>query len=147
MKKPVVVVEQLNALRDIVGQRPGAFLAVQLIGDGVAVGQLLADDDGGTGAGGQGFGLGLGLDDGVPGVGGQLVQVGLVFLRAGGLQQRAARKVVKAALDHSRPMSLVVVAADLVAVEGRRGGVVEVDAGDDADLVAQLVLSCSAMVS
>ena len=139
-KEAGVVVEQLNALRDIVGQRPGAFLAVQLIGDGVAVGQLLADDDGGTGAGGQGFGLGLGLDDGVPGVGGQLVQVGLVFLRAGGLQQRAARKVVKAALDHFQADVIVVVAADLVAVEGRRGGVVEVDAGDDADLVAQLVL-------
>ena len=135
-----VVVEQLNALRDIVGQRPGAFLAVQLIGDGVAVGQLLADDDGGTGAGGQGFGLGLGLDDGVPGVGGQFIQVVLVLLSAGGLQQRAARKVVKAAFDQLQADVIVVVAADLVAVERRRGGVVEVDAGDDADLVAELVL-------
>ena len=135
-----VVVEQLNALRDIVGQRPGAFLAVQLIGDGVAVGQLLADDHGLAGLGGQGLGLRLGAHHGVARVGGQGVQVVLVLLGAGGLQQRAAGEVVKAAVDHFQADLVVAVAADLVAVEGGGGGMVQVDAGDHADLVAQLIL-------
>src|SRR5699024_9877441 len=134
-----VVVQHLDAFGNIVGERPHIVGAVQFIGHRIAVGQVFLHDHGLAGIGGQGFGLGLGAHHGVARIGGQGVQVVLVFLRAGGVQQRAARKVVKAAVDHFQADVVVVVAADLVAVEGGGGGVVQVDAGDHADLVAQLV--------
>ena len=114
--------------------------AVDLIGHGVGVGQVLVDQDGLLGAGGDRLGLGMGLDHSVAGLLGHLIQVGLVAVLAGGLQQAAAGEVVEAGLHQLHADVVVVVAAGLVGVEGGGGGVVQVDRGDDADLIALLGL-------
>ena len=61
-------------------------------------------------------------------------------IRTGGLQIAAARQVVQGrAGDALHSDVVVVVAAGLLGVVGRRGGMVQGHAGDDADLVARLL--------
>ena len=137
-KEAGVVVQHFDALGYIVSQSPHVVGAVQLIGHGVGVGQVLVDDDGFLCIGADGVGLGVGLGHGVAGLLGQLIQVGLVSAAAGGLEQSAAGKVVEARLDQLQADLIVAAAAGLMGIEGGRGGVVQVDGGDDADLPALL---------
>ena len=133
-----LVVQHLDTLLHIVGQGPHVVGAVDLIGDGVGVGQVLLDDDGLVGVGADGVGLGVGAGHGVAGLLSQLVQVGLVALTSGGVQQAAAGEVVEVGLHHLQADLIVAAAAGLVGVEGGGGGVVQVDGSDHADLIALL---------
>src|SRR5699024_8664687 len=86
----LVVAQDLDALFHIVGQGPHVLGAVDLIGHGVAVGQVLVDEDGLLGVGAHLLGVSLGAGHGVAGLGGQRVQVLLVARAAGGGAQAAA---------------------------------------------------------
>ena len=134
----LVLAEDLDALGDIVGQGPHVLGAVHLIGHGVAVGQVLVDDD--HGAAGDGLGLLLGHDHIVAGLLGQIIQIGLVALGSVRGEQTAAGEVLEAGLHQLQADVVVVVAAGLVGVEGGGGGVVQVDGGDDAHGVALLAV-------
>ena len=134
----LVLGEHLDALGHVVGQGPHVVGAIQLIGHGVGVGQVLVDDH--HGAGGDLLGLGLGGHHVVAGLLGQVVQVLLVALGAVGIQQAAAGEVLKAGVHQLQADVVVVVAAGLVGVEGGGSGVVQVDGGDHADGVALLAV-------
>ena len=80
MKKPVSLSRTLDAFLHVVGQAPHVVGAVDLIGHGVAVGQMLVDEDGLAGSAVTALGLGLGLDHRVAGLLGQGRRGGLVLL-------------------------------------------------------------------
>mgnify|MGYP006064335869 CR=1 FL=1 len=136
----LVVAQDLDALGHVVGQGPHVLGAVDLIGHGVAVGQVLVDEDGLLGVGAHLLGVSLGAGHGVAGLGGQRVQVLLVALAAGGGEEAAAGEVLEVGGDHLQADLIVAGAAGLVGVEGGGGGVVEVHGGDDAHGVALLLV-------
>ena len=139
-EEAVVVVQHLDALLHVVSQRPHVLGAVQLVGHGVAVGQILVHQNGLLGISAHSLGLLVGHGHGVAGFLGQIIQVVLVLLFTGGRQQAAAGKVVKVGGDQLLADLIVVVAAGLVGVESRGSGVVEVDGRDDTDFPVFLVL-------
>ena len=136
-KEAVLVLgEHLNSLFHVVGQGPHVVGAVDLVGHGVAVGQVLVDDY--HRAAGDLLGLSLGLDHMIARLFRQGVQIGLISLGAGGLEQAAAGEVLKAGVDELQADVVVVITAGLVGIEGGRGGMVEVDGGNDAHRIALL---------
>ena len=135
-EEAVVVVENLDALCHMVGEGPHLVGTVELIGHGVAIGQVLVNDD--DGAVGHRFGVGLGFHHGVARGFCQGVEILLVTLGAGGLEEGAAGEVVEAGVDELQADLIVVVAAGLVGIEGGGRGVVEVHRGDHADFPALL---------
>ena len=138
-EEALVVVQQLDALLDVVGQLPLACGGVHGVAHGVAVGQLLGDNQGLACAGLQGSGAGLGGNNVVAGLGSHLV-VGGHIAAAVVLLELAACEVLEAAVCQLNADLIVVLAAGLVCVESGGGGVVDVDSGDDAHLVALLAV-------
>ena len=132
-----VIVQHLDPLLHIVGERPHILGAVIFIGKGVRVGQMLVNDE--NGAGGDGLGLSLGHDHLIARLSGQIVEAGLVLGGAGGLQQPAAGEVLEAGGHQLLSNFVVVAAAGLMGIESGRGGVVQVDAGNHTDLPAELL--------
>ena len=134
----LLVAQALDALLDVVGEAPLALSGVELVVHGVTVGQSLGDDEDVARIDTQGLGVGLRGGHGVASLCGELVEVGLVLVLVGGGKPRAAGEELKAGLGHLLADCVVVLAAVLVSVEGSRGGVVHVDRGEYADLVALL---------
>ena len=99
---------------------------------------MLVDQDHGTG--GNLLGLGLGLGHRVASLLCQVVEVLLVLVGAGGLQQAAAREILKAGVDQLQTDFVIAGAAGLMGVEGSGRGVIQVDGGDNANFHAQLVV-------
>ena len=135
-EEAVGVIQHFDALADVVGQLPLAGGGVDGVVHGGGVGALLGDDQGLV-AGLQGSGAGLGGD--------QLVALGdghvvVGHSAAAGVLEVAAGKVLKAAVGQLLADLVVVLAAGLMGVEGGGGGVVDVDGGQDADLVALLLV-------
>ena len=137
-EEALIVVQNLDALLHIIGQRPHGVGTVQLISHGAGIGQVLVDED--DGAAGDLLSLGLRGDHVIARFLSQVVQALLVFVGTGGLEQTAAGKILEAGVDQFQTDLIVAAAALLVGVEGGGGGVVEVDGGDHADLPAQLIL-------
>ena len=133
-----VVVQDLNALLDVVGEGPVAVGPVVFVGKGIGISQMLVNNEDLAVGGGDGLGLRLGHDHLVAGVGSQVVEAGLVLVGAGGLQQAAAGKILEIGAHQLLADLVVVGALGLMGVKGGGGGVVQVDGGDDANLPAEL---------
>ena len=136
-KEALLVVQQLDALLDVVGQLPLAVGSVHGVVHGLAVTQILGNDQGLACTGGQSRCTGLGSDHVVTGVGshGMVVGAGTVAVH---LLELAAGKVLKAGVCQFHPDLVVVLAGLLVGIESSGGGVVDVHGGDDANLIALL---------
>ena len=134
----LLVAQTLDALLDVVSEAPLALGSVELVVHGVTVGQGLGDDEAVAGIGAQGLRISLRGDHGVAGLCGELVEVGLVLVLVGGSKPCTAGEELKAGLGHFLADCVVVLAAVLVSVESSRGGMVHVDRGKHADLVALL---------
>ena len=136
-EEALLVVQQFNALFDIVGQLPLAVGSVHGVVHGLAIAQILGNDQGLACTGGQSRCTGLGSDHVVTGVGshGMVVGAGTVAVH---LLELAAGKVLKAGICQLHADLVVVLAGFLVGIEGSGGGVVDVHGGDDAHLIALL---------
>ena len=133
------VVQQFDALLHIVGQLPLAVGGIQGVVHGLAVRQVLGDDEGLACTGSQGSGVGLGGDHVIAGLCGNFVVVGAGAVTVH-LLELAAGKVLKAGVCQLHADLIVVLAAVLVGIERSRGGVVDVDGGDHAHLIALLAV-------
>ena len=136
-EEALLVFQKLDALLDVVGQLPLASGGIHGVVHGLAVGQILGDDEGLARTGGQGCGPGLGGDDVVAGLCGNFVVVGAGAV-AVHLLELAAGKVLEAGIGQLDADLVVVLAGALVGVECGWGGMVDVDGGHDADLVVLL---------
>ena len=136
-EEALLVVQQLDALPDVVGQLPLACGGVHGVVHGLAVGQSLGDDEGLACTGLESGGVCLTGDDVVAVLGGDLVVVGAGAV-AVHLLELAAGKVLEAGDGQLLADVVVVLAGLLMCIEGSGGGVVDVDGGDDAHLVVLL---------
>ena len=136
-KEALFVVQQLDALFDIVGQLPLAVGSVHGVVHGLAIAQILGNDQGLACTGGQSRCTGLSSDHVVTCVGshGMVVGAGTVAVH---LLELAAGKVLKAGVCQFHADLVVVLAGLLVGIEGSGGGVVDVHGGDHANLIAFL---------
>ena len=131
------VIQQLDALLDVIGQLPLACSGVHGVVHGLAVCQILGNDQGLACACGQGGSACLRGDHIVACLSSHLVVVGAGAV-AVHLLELAAGKVFKAGVCQLHADLVVVLAGLLMSVEGGGSGVVDVDRGDDAHLVALL---------
>ena len=136
-EEALLIVQQLDALPDVVGQLPLACGGVHGVVHGLAVGQSLRDDEGLACTGFEGGSVCLTGDDVVAVLGSDLVVVGAGAV-AVHLLELTACEVFEAGVGQLFADGVVVLAGLLVCVEGSRGGVVDVDGGDDAHLVVLL---------
>ena len=136
-EEALLVVQQLDALFDVVGQLPLAVGSVHGVVHGLAVAQILGNDQGLACTGGQGSCTGLGGDHVITGVGSHGVVIGAGAI-AVYLLELAAGKVLKAGVCQLHADLVVVLAGLLVGIEGSGGGVVDVHGGDDTHLIALL---------
>ena len=136
-EEALLVVQQLDALPDVVGQLPLARGGVHGVVHGLAVGQSLGDDEGLACTGLEGDGVCLTGDDVVAVLGGDLVVVGAGAV-AVHLLELAACEILEAGDGQLLADGVVVLTGLLVGIEGGGGGVVDVDRGDDAHLVVLL---------
>ena len=138
-KEAVAVVQQLNALADIVGQLPLSRSGIHGVVHGLAVGQILGNDQGLACPGLQGSSTGLGGDNVVTGLCSHLVVVGAGAI-AVHLLELAACEILKSGVCQLHTDLIVVLAGLLVCIEGSRGGVVNIHRGNNANLVALLLM-------
>ena len=131
------VIQQLDALFHVVGQLPLACSGVHGVVHGLAVGQIFGNDQGLACACGQCGSTRLRGDHIVSGLSSHLVVVGAGAV-AVHLLELAAGKVFKAGVCQLHADLVVVLAGLLMSVEGGGSGVVDIDRGDDAHLVALL---------
>ena len=136
-EETLLVVQQLDALLDVVGQLPLARGGVHGVVHGLAVGQCLGDDEGLACTSLEGSGVCLTGDDVVAVLGSDLVVVGAGAV-AVHLLELAACEVLEAGDGQLLADGIVVLAGLLMSVEGGGSGVVDIDRGDDAHLVALL---------
>ena len=141
-EETLVAVEHRDALLNIVLEGPCGFCAVDFIAHGLAVREVFRDDDRLACVGRKRLRFSLGLYDRITGLRREIIQIGLgdIFLVACGLEQCAARKIVKVACDELKTDFVVIVAARLMRIEGGGSRVVEVYGGNDADFIAKIVL-------
>ena len=139
-KEAGVVVQNLDALFDVVGQRPFAVLPIHFVVHSVRVCQMLVDQDDLFIRGGDGLGVGLRIGDLVACLFRQIIEAGLVLVGAGDLLEAAAGKIFKTGLYKLFADLVVIVAAGLMGVERGGSRMVEVDRADDADLPAFLAM-------
>ena len=135
-----VVVQHLDALCDVVGQRPFAVLPIHFVVHGIGVCQMLVDQDDLFIRRGDSLGVGLRIGDLVARLFRQIIETGLVLVGAGDLLEAAAGKVFKARVYKLLTDLIVIVSAGLMGVERGRGRMVEVDGADDADLPVLLAM-------
>ena len=138
-EEALFVVQQLNALADIVRQLPLTRGSIHGVIHGFAVGQVLRNDEGLARTGGQGSRTRLGGNDIVACLGSHFMVVGHSAVAVHFLEL-AACKVFKAGVCQLHADVVVIFAAFLVGIERCRGSVVDVDRGNDADFVASLLV-------
>ena len=138
-EETLLVFQQLDALFHVIGQLPLAVGSVHGVVHRLAVGEVLGDDEGLARPGRQRRRARLCGDNVVARLCGDLVVVGAGAVAVHFLEL-AARKVFEAGIGQLYADLVVVLAGVLVGVEGGRGGVVDVDGGYHADLIAFLLV-------
>ena len=139
-KEALVVVKNLDALFNVIGKCPFVSLAVICIGKCVGVCQSFADDDSLAVLCSELFSLVLCHDNVVAILFSKVVKILPVAVLTVCLLESAACKVVKIGINKLQTDLIVAVSACLMCIVCGRSCMVKVNAGNDAHLVAHLIL-------